>query len=189
MWGDLQSWMMCGFVTFEQLLSFRSDHVLYKTVDTDTWKQLWEVLILQHRLLICSIKMRIYNGELKNEREMKIKIWINNDQRLNDVSWLFSVELVGTKKERGSEAVCSRGYILFLLTPARMEMAAASPVRSSFRLGWRIEVCNPYTPAQDTTLRLTERKTETGRHVICTILHRVYHLTWINICWNHWIEL
>lgn len=44
------------------------------------------------------------------------------------------------KKEvkREKEVVLSRGYMLFLLTPARTVMAAASPMRSYFRLGWRI---------------------------------------------------
>lgn len=44
------------------------------------------------------------------------------------------------KKEvkREKEVVLPRGYMLFLLNPARTAMAAASPMRSSFRLGWRI---------------------------------------------------
>jgi len=43
---------------------------------------------------------------------------------------------VKKKKERKTDF--SRGHILFLLTPVRMVMAAAGPMRSSFRLGWRI---------------------------------------------------
>lgn len=45
-----------------------------------------------------------------------------------------------TKKEveMERELVFSRGYMLFLLTPARTVMAASRPMRSSFRLGWRI---------------------------------------------------
>lgn len=42
------------------------------------------------------------------------------------------------KRKKKREVVLSRGYMLFLLTPARMVMAAARPMRSSFRLGWRI---------------------------------------------------
>lgn len=45
-----------------------------------------------------------------------------------------------TKKEvkTEKELVFSRAYMLFLLTPARTVMAASRPMRSSFRLGWRI---------------------------------------------------
>lgn len=50
------------------------------------------------------------------------------------------------RKQREKDVVLSRGYMLFLLAPARMVMAAVSPMRSSFRLGWRIKVFNPPEP-------------------------------------------
>lgn len=46
-----------------------------------------------------------------------------------------------SKKER--KKVSPRGHILFLLTPVKMVMAAAGPMRSSFRLGRRTWLCTP----------------------------------------------
>lgn len=63
------------------------------------------------------------------------------------------------KKEGGGPFL--KGSILFLLTPARMAMAAASPMRSSFRLGWGTSLCNP-TKTKNYERGLRERRIECG---------------------------
>lgn len=47
---------------------------------------------------------------------------------------------------------------MFLLTPERMVMAAAHPMRSSVRLEWRIWVCNPDKPTRKKEQGLLKKK-------------------------------
>lgn len=52
---------------------------------------------------------------------------------------------------------------MFLLTPERMVMAAAHPMRSSVRLEWRIWVCNPDKPTRKKEQGLLKKKKQTFR--------------------------
>lgn len=86
--------------------------------------------VIQIKILILKVKMMIVGSLILEKREQ----------------W------------RMEKVVLSRGYMLFRLTPARTVMAAACPMRSSLRLGWRIYVQPPPTALSQETKNPTFRQ-------------------------------
>lgn len=91
-----------------------------------------------------------------------------------------SLMLEQREQWRLEEVVLSRGYMLFLLTPTRTVMAAACPMRSSLRLGWRIYVQPPPTPLSRETKNPEFRQRQTEMWWHWSVCINKTHFGWLN---------
>lgn len=91
-----------------------------------------------------------------------------------------SIMLEQREQWRLEEVVLSRGYMLFLLTPARTVMAAACPMRSSLRLGWRIYIQPPPTPLSRETKNPEFRQRQTEMWWHWSVCINKTHFAWLN---------